>query len=73
MPHSLGRGDDVRAGEAERGEATIGPSNAAKPPSPPARDVLEKDALDRILGAEREDLLARRRDGRDSSPDVHTD
>ena len=49
-------GDDVRADVAERGQAPV-LGEGAEAAQPPPRDVLEEDALDRVLGAELEDLL----------------
>ena len=53
--------DDVRTGVAERDEtAVLGHSREAAQAA--ARDVLEEDALDRVLRAVREDLLEGRVD-----------
>jgi hypothetical protein len=41
---------------AERGQAAVS-SQSCETAEPTAGDVLEKDALDRILGAERQDLV----------------
>src|SRR5688572_602066 len=50
------RGHDVRSEVAEPGEPVV-PCNGDESPQPAPRDVLEEDALDRLPGAEREDLL----------------
>ena len=53
---SSSRGDDVRADVAERRQPPVlGERREAAEAA--AGDVLEEDALDRILRAEREDLL----------------
>ena len=53
------RGDEVRPDVAERDEpAALGEAREAA--ETPAGDVLEEHALDRILGAEGEDLVERR-------------
>jgi hypothetical protein len=41
---------------------TVVTTKRAEPAEPAARDVLEEHALDRLLGAEGEDLLERRID-----------
>ena len=41
---------------AKRGETTV-PGQGGEVAEPAAGDVLEEDALDRILGAKREDLV----------------
>ena len=52
-------GDDVRADVAERDEpAAVLERDEAAEPAP--GHVLEEDALDRVLGAEREDIRERR-------------
>jgi hypothetical protein len=54
---------------AERDEPVLR-RDGGEAAEPAARDVLEEDALDRLLGAEREDLLERRGDepyGRDQA------
>ena len=38
-------------------EPAVGALERAEAPEAPPRDVLEEDALDRVLGAEREHLL----------------
>ena len=48
--------DDVCADVAEGGQATV-VREGAEPAQPPSGDVLEEDALHRVLGAELEDLL----------------
>jgi hypothetical protein len=49
-------GNEVRADVAERPEPTV-PLHRREAAEPAARDVLEEDALDGVLRAEREDLL----------------
>ena len=53
------RGNDVRADVAERVEPPV-LREGGEASEPASRDVLEKDTLDRILGAELEDLLESR-------------
>src|SRR3954468_18627602 len=57
------RGHEVRADVAERAQAPVlrEPGEAAEPAP---RDVLEEHALDRVLGAEGQDLVQRRFDQR---------
>ena len=64
---ALAGGDDVRADVAER-DKPAAPLERGEAAEPAPRDVLEEDTLDRLLRAEREDLLERRIDmphGRD--------
>jgi hypothetical protein len=50
--------NDVRTDMAER--VQLAPTlECREAPEPASRDVLEEDALDRVLRAEREDLLER--------------
>ena len=56
------RRDEVRPDVAERVEPAVGTRDRGEPTEPAARDVLEEDALDRLLGAEREHLLVARLD-----------
>ena len=56
------RRDDVGAYVAESLEPTVGLGEAREAPEPTPCDVLEEDALHRLLGAEGEDLVERRRD-----------
>jgi hypothetical protein len=61
--------DDVRAYVAERNERAV-PLERGEPAEPAQGDVLEEDALDRLLRAERKDLLEPRADepyGRDQA------
>ena len=60
------RGHDVRPDVAERGELPAF-RERGEASEPAARDVLEEHALDRLLGAEREDVVERRVD-RDHHP-----
>ena len=53
------RGDEVRADVAERDQPAALPE-PREAPETPTGDVLEEHALDRILGAEGEDLVERR-------------
>jgi hypothetical protein len=55
---ALARRNDVRADVAERDEPAFA-GERGEAPEPPAGDVLEEDALDRLLRAEGEDLLER--------------
>ena len=59
----LSRRNDVRADVAQRLDPPIRPDDRREAAEPSPRDVLEEDALDRLLGAEREHLVERRRDG----------
>ena len=52
--------NDVRAEVAERGQAARAVCNRREPAEPAPLDVLEEDALDGVLRAEREHLLPRR-------------
>ena len=54
---ALARGDDVRARVTEGRERPVLALDRDEPAEPAAGDVLEEDPLDRILRAEREDLL----------------
>src|SRR5262249_2207594 len=55
----LARRDDVGADVAQRGQRPA-PLHADELAEAPPRDLLEEDALDRLLGAEVEDLRKRR-------------
>jgi hypothetical protein len=58
---ALAGGNDIRADMAERDERAVALERGeAAEPAP--RDVLEEDALDRLLRAERENLVERRVD-----------
>ena len=52
--------DDVGADVAEGLQPPVGPGDGREAPEPTPRDVLQKDALDRLLGAEAEYLVERR-------------
>src|SRR6266540_4509022 len=56
---ALPRRHDVGADVAQRHEASV-PLERREAAEAPARDVLQEDTLDGVLGAEREDLLQRR-------------
>src|SRR5262249_8662246 len=56
-------GDDVHAHMAQRGELAGAP-DAVEPSEPPATELLEHDALDGILSAERDYLVQARGGGR---------
>ena len=61
------RRNEVRADVAERAQpAVLGEPGEAAEPAP--GDVLEEDALDRVLGAEGQDLVQRRFDQRGHAP-----
>ena len=49
-------GDEVRADVAERGQP-LTVADGGEPSDPSPRDILEQHALDRVLGAELEDLV----------------
>jgi hypothetical protein len=66
---ALARRNDVRADVAERNEPVVA-LERREPTKPAPRDVLEEDALDRLLCTEVEDLVERRADepcGRDQA------
>ena len=56
---------------AERDETAVRP-RSREAAEAAARDVLEEDALDRVLGAVREDLLQRRLDDLCAIPSIFT-
>ena len=63
------RRNEVRADVAERVQpAVLGEPGEAAEPAP--GDVLEEDALDRVLGAEGQDLVQRRFDQRGHAPQL---
>jgi DeoD family purine-nucleoside phosphorylase len=56
-------GDDVGADVAERLQPSVRAGDSREATEPAPGDVLEEDALDRLLGAEVEHLVERGRDG----------